>query len=183
MDQPNFRLSSWSPSKTEDLLHFANNSEIAKMLTNQFPHPYTKEAAKRFIEMAASHDPIRIFCIEVEGRAAGGIGIHPQSDVWAKNAELGYWLAQPYWGRGICTEAVKRVTCYAFEHLDIQRLFARPFGSNKASQRVLEKAGYQLECILKNTIFKDNGFQDEYIYAFRRDMLEQLESHQNMVVL
>ncbi len=137
-------------------------------MTNGFPHPYTVEHARSFINMANRDTPVHIFAIEVEGEAAGGIGIHPQSDIHIKNAELGYWLAENYWGKGIITEAVKQMVDFAFRTYDINRVFARPFGNNPASQRVLEKAGFKLEARLKDTIFKNDEFLDELIYAIRK---------------
>ena len=161
----NFTLRPWSLTDLPNLVKYANNLNIAKNLTNQFPHPYTEQDGKHFIKMANSFDPMRIFAIEVDGEAAGGIGVHPQSDIHVKCAEMGYWLAEPFWGRGIMTEAVKEMVDYAFKNFDIIRLYARPFSSNTGSQRVLEKAGFELEACLKKSIFKNGEVQDELIYA------------------
>ncbi|MDB5263882.1 MAG: family N-acetyltransferase, partial [Adhaeribacter sp.] len=113
-------------------------------------------------------NPSKIFAIEVNGEAAGGIGVHPQTDIQRKNAELGYWLAEPYWGKGIITKAIRQMVDFAFQHPDIERIFARPFGTNLASQRVLEKAGFILEARLHKTFFKNGIYEDELIYARRR---------------
>jgi [ribosomal protein S5]-alanine N-acetyltransferase len=164
-----YKLRPWSPDDLDNLVTLANNYNIARFMADEFPHPYTVENGKGFISMAASHDPLRILAIEVEGKAAGGIGIHPQSGISRKNAELGYWLGEPYWGKGIITEAVKEMLRYGFENFDIDRIFARPFGNNPASQRVLEKAGFVLEATLKGTYFKFGEKLDELIYAVRRD--------------
>lgn len=137
-------------------------------MTNGFPHPYTVEHARSFINMANRDNPVHIFAIEVAGEAAGGIGIHPQSDIHIKNAELGYWLAEKYWGKGIITEAVKQMVDFAFRTYDINRVFARPFSNNPASQRVLEKAGFKLEAKIAGAIFKNGETLDELIYAFRK---------------
>lgn len=163
-----FNLRPWKQTDLPDLVRFANNPAIARNLTNAFPHPYTEEHAKKFIEMAGSADPVRIFAIESEGHACGGVGLHLQADVYCMNAELGYWLAEPFWGRGIMTRAVQDMVRYGFEHFDITRIFARPYGSNKASQRVLEKAGFALEAHLKGTFLKNGVVEDEFIYAVRR---------------
>ena len=106
--------------------------------------------------------------IDLEGEAIGAVGVHPQEDVYCKNAELGYWLAEPYWGKGIMTFVVKQMVQYGFEHFQIQRIFARPFEGNTGSMKVLEKAGFTLEAHLKKTFFKEGKFLDEYIYAVRR---------------
>jgi ribosomal-protein-alanine N-acetyltransferase len=149
----------------ESLVKYANNPRIAENLTNQFPHPYTHEHGKNFIEMSLSHQPLRIHAISIEGEACGGIGIHPQTDVYCKNAELGYWLAEPFWGKGIITQAILQIIPYSFKTFDITRLYARPFSKNIASQKVLEKAGFKKEAVLKNAFFKNGEYLDELIYS------------------
>jgi [ribosomal protein S5]-alanine N-acetyltransferase len=161
----NWKLRSWSPDDLESLVKYANNFNIAKNLTGMFPHPYTHEDGKRFIKMATMEEPRRIFAIEVNGEAAGGIGIHPQHDIHVKCAEMGYWLAEPFWGQGIVTGAVTEMVKYAFENFDIIRLYARPFSSNPGSMRVLEKAGFEFEARLKKSIFKNGEVLDELIYS------------------
>lgn len=161
-------LRRWSENDLPALILLANNPKIADNLTNGFPHPYTEEAAKRFIGMATAEPLTRIFCMEYDGHVAGGIGLHPQQDIMCKNMELGYWVGEPYWGKGIATQAVKETVAYGFSHFDITRIYARPFGSNLASARVLENAGFALEARLKQTIYKNGRFEDELIYAVRR---------------
>jgi RimJ/RimL family protein N-acetyltransferase len=163
-----FELRPWQRSDAESLSKYANNPKIAKNLTDIFPHPYTLEDAYKFINMAISSEPTTIFAIDVKGEAVGGIGLHQQHDIQRKNAELGYWLAEPYWGKGIITEAIKSMVSYGFKTLDINRIFARPFGSNFASQKVLEKAGFILEARLEKTLIKNNVYEDELIYAVRK---------------
>jgi RimJ/RimL family protein N-acetyltransferase len=119
--------------------------------------------------MASACNPARIFAIVVNGEAAGGIGLHPQPDIYRKNMELGYWLAEPYWGKGIATRAVVQMTAYGFDTFDIERIFARPYGHNTASQKVLEKAGFKLEAKLEKTIIKNGEMLDELIYAVRKN--------------
>src|SRR5271169_3198310 len=101
-----YKLRPWEISDLECLVRYANNPNIAKFLTDAFPHPYTIENGKAFIEFANKENPIHIFAIEINGQAVGGIGIHPQSDIHRKNAELGYWLAEPFWGQGMVTKAI-----------------------------------------------------------------------------
>ncbi len=163
-----FKLRPWTMNDASSLPQYANNFKIARFMTDQFPHPYTADNAKAFIEFATRDHPIHIFAIDINGQAVGGIGIHPQQDVYRKNAEMGYWLAEPFWGKGIITKAIKEMTDFAFKKYDINRVFARPFGTNTASQRVLEKAGYKLEAKLEKTIFKNGEYDDELIYAVRR---------------
>ena len=104
-----FRLRPWKLSDIDNLVKYANNAKIAANLTNAFPSPYYSESGEKFIQMALSHDPTQIFAIEVNGEAAGGIGLHPQTDIHCKNLELGYWLAEVYWGKGIMTGVVKQM--------------------------------------------------------------------------
>lgn len=137
-------------------------------MTDSFPSPYTEERAKAFIEMAMSHTPTRLFGIEVEGEVAGGIGLHPQTDIMRTNAELGYWLSEQHWGKGIITEAIRQMVKYGFANLEVTRIFARPFGNNPASARALEKAGFLLEGRFEKTILKNGELLDELIYAVRR---------------
>jgi RimJ/RimL family protein N-acetyltransferase len=153
-----------------DLLpEYANNFNIARYLMDVFPHPYHVEHAKTFIKMATKDDPVHIFAIDIDGRASGAIGLHLQQDVFRKNAELGYWLAEPFWGKGIMTRAVRKMIDFGFDTYDINRIFARPFSSNLASQRVLEKSGFRLEARLEKTVFKNGEFLDELIFATRKE--------------
>ncbi len=163
-----FKLRPWSLDDINSLVKFANNYKIAKNLTNQFPHPYTIENGKRFIQMTLDYQPTQIFAIEILGEASGGIGLHLQNDIQIKNAELGYWLAEPYWGKGIITQAIMQIINYGFDTFEIDRIFARPFGPNLGSQRVLEKAGFDFECKFEKTIFKNGEYLDELFYAIRK---------------
>ncbi len=152
----------------DSLVKFANNNNIAKYMTDQFPHPYTIENGKTFIAFASKDTPRHILAIEVNGEAAGGIGIHPQADIQCKNAEMGYWLAETYWGKGIITKAITQMIDYGFGNFDINRIYARPFGTNIGSQKVLEKAGFVLEGRFEKTLFKNGEYLDELVYAIRR---------------
>lgn len=163
-----FSLRPWLDEDLDELVRHANNPKIAGKLTNAFPYPYTRESGKGFIEMVSQFSPPRIFCISKVGKPIGAIGIHPQSDIWSKNAELGYWLAEPYWGKGIVTAAIKVITRYGFDTFPIDRIFARPFSGNIGSQKVLEKCGFVLEAKLNGTICKNGEVFDELIYALRR---------------
>lgn len=164
----NFTLRSWNINDLESLVKHANNPNIAKFMTDGFPHPYTKEHGEKFIAMATKDDPIHIFAIDVNGEAVGGIGIHPQQDVMRLNAELGYWLSEEYWGKGIVSKAILQIIEFGFKTYEINRIFARPYSSNKASQHVLEKCGFKLEARFEKNIIKQNEILDELIYAVRR---------------
>jgi [ribosomal protein S5]-alanine N-acetyltransferase len=163
-----FILRPWKTDDLDSLIRHADNHKIARFMTDGFPHPYTRESGKAFIEFATRDNPIHIFAIDIAGDAVGGIGIHPQNDIYKKNAELGYWLSEMYWGNGIVTKAIKEITEFAFKTFDIDRIYARPFGTNLASQRVLEKTGFTLESRLEKTLYKNGEKLDELIYAVRK---------------
>lgn len=163
-----FTLRPWEDSDIESLMEYGNNKRIADFLTDAFPHPYTREKGEAFIAYAKATTPTSIFTIDIEGKASGGIGLHPQQDIQRYNAELGYWLAEPFWNHGVITAAIRQIVNYGFEHLPINRIFARPFGSNIASQKVLEKAGFTLEARFEKTLIKNNEWQDELVYAIRK---------------
>jgi RimJ/RimL family protein N-acetyltransferase len=163
-----FTLRPWNEKDIDSLVLHANNFNVARFMTDKFPHPYGVENAVAFIGFATSHEPVLLFAIDVEGEAVGGIGLHPQSDIMRKNAELGYWLSEKYWGHGIVTAAVKQMVTYGFKTLDIERIYARPFGNNPSSQKVLEKAGFKFEVRFEKTIYKNGEFIDELYYAVRR---------------
>lgn len=163
-----FTLRTWQDEDLNSLVKHANNKKIADNLTNKFPYPYTKQDGQNFISFAKDQSSHRIFAIIINNEACGGIGLHPQTDVSIKNAELGYWIGEQYWGKGIITKAIIEIVTYGFENLKIDRIFARPFGSNFASQRVLEKAGFLLEARFKNTFWKNDVYEDELVYAKRR---------------
>jgi [ribosomal protein S5]-alanine N-acetyltransferase len=163
-----FHLRPFTIDDLHSLVKFANNYNIAKNLTNAFPHPYSIENGKAFIEMATQNSPSNVFAIEINGEAAGAIGIHPQNDIYCRNMAMGYWLAEPYWGKGIITKAISEMVDYAFRNFDVYRIYARPFGYNIASQKASEKAGFVLEARLEKTFFKNGEYMDELIYAVRR---------------
>jgi [ribosomal protein S5]-alanine N-acetyltransferase len=150
------------------LVRYANNKKIADNLTDAFPHPYTHENGREFIMKANEQKPLGIFAIEVDGVPCGAIGIQPGTDIRRKSAEMGYWLAEEYWGKGIVTDAVRQMVDYGFRNFDLNRIFARPFSTNIASQRVLEKAGLAFEARLVNADFKNGRFVDEMIYVIRK---------------
>jgi RimJ/RimL family protein N-acetyltransferase len=162
------KLTPWKLDYATQLQRLANNSAIAQNLTNTFPHPFSVENAVQFITRTVEHQPTRIFAIQYHEDIVGSIGLYPQTDIFSQNAELGYWVGEPYWGKGIVTAAILEMVAYGFANLPINRIFARPFGTNKASQRVLEKAGFVLEATLIGTIVKNDIVHDELIYAIRK---------------
>jgi [ribosomal protein S5]-alanine N-acetyltransferase len=155
----------WRLDDAESLVRHANNRKIWLSLRDKFPHPYTSEDARKFLEGTVKFEPITDFCIEVNGAAVGGIGIHLGIDVHRQTAELGYWLSQEFWGRGVMTEAVGAFTDCCFQEFQLRRIYAEPFANNPASARVLEKAGFTFEGRLKNHVLKDGKLLDSLLYA------------------
>ena len=163
-----FTLRPWTINDLDSLVKYANNNKIADNMTDQFPHPYSMEDGKKWISIAGVGEPKNFMAIEINGEAVGGIGIHPEADVYRKNAEMGYWLAEPFWGKGVIPGAIKQMVDYAFKNFDIDRIYARPFVTNKASQRVLEKSGFILEAKFEKVVIKHGVSLDQLVYAIRR---------------
>ena len=160
---------SWRASDLEPLVRYANNRRIWLNLRDRFPHPYTRREGQRFIRAMRSADPETAFAIVVGGEAVGGISYVLHADVERISAEIGYWLGEPFWGRGIATEALVALTRYAIETHGLTRVYAVPFAWNTASCRVLEKAGYVLEGRLRRSAIKDNRIIDQLQYAYVTD--------------
>ncbi len=163
-----YKLRKFQKSDLEKLVLYADNIKVSRFMTNRFPHPYTESDGLSFISMAMKAEPSNLFVIEVEGELGGAIGIHPMEDVHHFNAELGYWVAEKYWGHGIATRAVSEMVEYGFNTFPVDRIFARPYGNNLASQKVLEKAGFELEARIRGNLEKHGERLDELIYAIRK---------------
>src|SRR5574343_288486 len=162
------KLIPWSMDYLDDLVKYANNPLIANNLTDAFPHPYTKESGINFIEIVSKQHPTLVFAIVKENEAIGSIGLHPQQDIYRNNAELGYFLAEPFWGQNIMTTAITQIVEYAFENLPINRIFAKPFGHNVGSQKALLKSGFKLEGKFEKTLIKNGELIDEFVFAIRK---------------
>lgn len=161
-------LREWRPGDEPSLVLHANSRVVWRNLRDAFPNPYTLSDAKRWIESANPVLPITNFAIVVDGAAVGAIGLLLKEDVFRRSAEIGYWLGEAFWGRGIATEAVRAITDYAFANFDLCRVYAGVFEWNPGSMRVLEKAGYEFECRMKKSVTKDGETIDELIYAVVR---------------
>lgn len=166
-----FELRKWKIEDVADVAHFANNEKIASKLRDAFPYPYTEKDAENYIVSCINSSADKQLClaIVVGGRAVGSIGVFLGGDVYKKSAELGYWLAEEYWGKGIMTEAVKRICAEAFGAYDIVRIYAEPFAHNAGSRKVLENAGFTLEGVMKNGVFKNGQIHDYCMYALLRN--------------
>ncbi len=155
----------WLPGDEESLVEHANNPKIWRNMRDRFPHPYTMEDASEWVRLAGGESPQTNFAIVVDGKAAGGIGLILKEDISRCSAEIGYWLGEALWGRGIVTEAVRALTRWAFDNFGLNRIYAGVLEWNPASMRVLEKAGYQFEGRLRKAVVKQNQVMDEFIYS------------------
>jgi len=158
-------LRPWALADTPALVQNANNRKVWINLKNLFPYPYTEEAARDWLAIANQIPLQNEFAIAHGGQAIGGIGLHRKEDVLQKTAEIGYWLGEPYWGRGFATEAVDKLTSWGFENFDLQRIQAGIFEWNQASMRLLEKAGYHLEAKLEKSVWKDGHLIDQFLFV------------------
>jgi [ribosomal protein S5]-alanine N-acetyltransferase len=163
-------LRRWKATDKTSLIRHANNRKVSRNLRDRFPYPYTDSDADAFltaVSLPKSRD--FIYAIDVRGEAVGGIGVHLRKDVERHSAEMGYWLGEDFWGRGIASAAVKRLSHHALREPDIYRIFATVFASNPASARVLEKAGFVREGLMSRAIVKDGVLMDAALYAITRD--------------
>lgn len=148
-----------------EIARLANNRNIWNFLLDRMPYPYAEKDAEDFITWVRSQTPIQHFVIKLGITVVGVIGLEIQEDVFKKSANLGYWLGTPYHNKGIMTQAVKLMCNYGFEKMDIVRIQAHVFDFNVASQRVLEKCGFEREAILKDACFKNGQICDDVIYS------------------
>jgi len=155
----------WRLDDADSLARHANNRKVWIALRDLFPHPYTIEDAHTFLKSVISSEPVTLFCVEANEAAVGGIGIRIGADVHRHTAELGYWLGEEFWARGVMTEAVGAFTDFCFDRFSLRRIYAEPFANNRASARVLEKAGFSFEGRLKNNVVKDGQVLDSLLYA------------------
>lgn len=155
----------WKMEDLESLVLHADNVNIWNNLRNYFPSPYTPEAGIAWLEKTVEAAPLLNFAIEADEVLVGGIGIILNSDVYIMSAELGYWIGEPFWGRGIATEAIRQIVEYTFYYFDIVRLYAEVFESNKGSMRALEKNGFYLEGVRRKAVLKNGLLIDDYIWV------------------
>lgn len=164
-------LRPWHAEDVGSLVSHANNRNIWRNVRDRFPYPYTIEAAREWIQYVEENENLQElnFAIEVAGEAVGGVGLIPGHDIDRRSAEIGYWLSEQYWGRGIITEAVRGLTDYAFNNFDLCRIWAGVFEWNVGSMRVLEKAGFSREGVLRKAATKDGQTIDVILFALVRE--------------
>jgi ribosomal-protein-alanine N-acetyltransferase len=155
----------WRAEDLPALVRHANNWNIWINLRDRFPHPYTEADGRGFLAHVVARDAQTVWAIDVDGEAVGSIGVVLMGDVERVSSEIGYWLGESFWCRGIVTEALRAVTREAFRRFDLTRIFALPFADNSASVRVLEKAGYVLEGRLPQSAIKNGVIRDQLMYG------------------
>lgn len=167
----NCTIRKWCLGDAVDLAIALNNKKIHENLRDGIPFPYTQKDAEEFITamLSADQNKTYAFAIVVDKRVVGSIGVFRCDNIHSQTAEMGYYIAEPYWGKGIGTRAVKQMCTYIFKHTNIIRIFAEPFANNLASCRILEKSGFQLEGVLKKNAVKNEKVLDMRMYALVRE--------------
>ena len=159
----------WKHGDEESLAENANNINIWKNVRDRMPYPYTITDARNWISYCQYITPVTNFAIVVDGNAVGAVGFELKEDIYCMNAEVGYWLGEPFWGKGISTKALEWIVDYIHSKFDIHRIYACVFINNRASRRVLEKAGFRLEAVHKDAVFKEEKYLDECIYTMLKE--------------
>lgn len=167
-------LRPWRNEDADGLSSNANNPKIAKWLSDRFPHPYHIEHAMGWIGYCSGLALPTEFAIEYNSTLVGSIGITIQNDIYRKTGEVGFWLGEAFWNKGIMSYALKEFTAHCFTNLQLNRIYARVFEDNWSSLRVLEKSGFQRLCILRNEILK----ADEVTNAVLLDQINPVISKQ-----
>lgn len=164
------KLRPWALKDADQLAVIANNKNISDNLRDGFPYPYSLDDAYSWLNMIIpENEPARFFAILFNDHLCGSIGISTKEDIYRKNVEIGYFLEEDHWGKGIATKAIKAATSYAFAQFDIVRVYAEPFFDNQGSRRALEKAGFKCEAIFRKNVIKNGIIRDSCIYSVLRD--------------
>lgn len=161
----NISLRPLSENDKSVLAKLANNKKIWDNLRDYMPYPYTEKNAEFFIQLTAKEEPRMTFGIEFKNELCGVIGLIPLKDVYCKTAEIGYWLGEDYWSKGIATVALKLLTNYGLNTLGLVRLHTGVYEHNIASMKVLEKCGYTKDGVFKKAVIKNGVILDEHKYS------------------
>ncbi|NDV59669.1 GNAT family N-acetyltransferase [Bacteroides sp. 519] len=166
-----YNIRPWKLADAENIAEALNNKKILDNLRDGIPFPYTVQDAKEFITamLNADKEMTYAFAITANNKAIGSIGVFRQTNIHARTAEMGYYIAEPYWGKGIGTSAIKQTCDYIFKHTNIIRIFAEPFAHNIASCRILEKCGFKFEGTLRKNAFKNGNIIDMKMYSILKD--------------
>ena len=165
LDLGDLRVRDWRKDDLDALLRYANNPKIAGNLRDQFPHPYTRRDGIEYLNYVRAMDVPMSFAMEYGGEAVGGVGFKLGIDIARLSVETGYWLAEPFWGRGLTTRAVTATSDWAFDNYKVVRIFATAFSHNVASIRVLEKSGFHREGVMRRSAIKNGVILDQILYA------------------
>jgi len=165
------KIRHWKIEDAKSIAEALNNKKILDNLRDGIPFPYTVQDAREFIAamLNADKETTYAFAITVDDKAIGSIGVFRQSNIHSRTAEMGYYLAEPYWGKGIGTSAIKQTCEYIFQNTDIIRIFAEPFINNIASCRILEKCGFRYEGTLRKNAVKNDIVIDMKMYSILKD--------------
>ncbi len=158
-------IRTFKPEDAEFLARYLANDKILDQLRDHIPRPYSLSDAREHIERSMKDDPVVNFAVEYSGEFAGSISVKPQDDIYSHSAETGYWIAEPFWNKGVATAAIKLAVQYGFEELGLMRVFAGVMENNTGSIRALVKAGFQPEGILRKGIVKNGEYLDEHRFA------------------
>ncbi len=162
------RLRPLRPQDAPALARYADNPNVARYLRDRFPQPYSLEDARRFFQYVDETKGECVAGIDLDGEAAGAIGIQFRTDVERCSAELGYWLGEPFWGRGVMTQAIRHFTAWAMPRFELTRVYAEVFAGNPASERVLQKAGFARIGVLRKAAIKHGRHHDYVLYDLVR---------------
>jgi [ribosomal protein S5]-alanine N-acetyltransferase len=162
-------LHTWKKDCIPFLVFQANNAKLAATMRDSFPFPYTLADAEYWIHSNLLIDPPINFAVSAEDQFAGGAGFILKKDIHRKSVEIGYWLGESFWGKGIGSLVIAALVRHIFSLYDVHKIFAEVFSNNPASMRALEKNGFHLEAILKKAIYKNNQFLDAYLWAIFRE--------------
>ncbi len=165
------RIRPWTIEDAPSLVLAINNPKVLDNLRDGIPYPYGLHDAEAFIRamLDADKDSVYAWAIDVDGVAAGSIGVFRQKNIHFRTAEMGYYVGERYWGMGVATAAVRQASDWVFSHTDILRVYAEPFAKNTASRRVLEKAGFLLEGVMRHNAVKNGELLDMALYARIRE--------------
>ena len=158
-------LRPWKPEDAAALATICNNRKIWLNVRDRFPHPYMIKDAVEWIVFSLSQKPLQNFAIIYKGEVAGSIGITPKDDIYRKTIEIGYFVGEVFWGKGIATEAVAHLLKHIVREFDVVRIYAEVFEKNIASMKVLEKNGFYLESVRKKAVIKNHMVMDDYLWV------------------
>jgi ribosomal-protein-alanine N-acetyltransferase len=163
-------LRPWSVGDAGNLAKIADNKKISDNLRDGFPYPYSFKDAINWLNIILPENyPPKFFAITIDKKLVGSIGIVTKTDIYRKNFEIGYFLAEDNWGKGIATKAIKAATSYAFNDFDVVRVYAEPFSDNIGSRKALEKAGFTHEATFRRNVIKNDIIKDSCIYSVLKE--------------